>query len=273
MSTVVLARIARPLRTSCTRCLSGINVPFDIKRLADAHERNVTRLQASYENKVDELWKELESLRDAKLKRELREKQKRWERTRERERERQRKRQQEQEQEQIREQEEFTRSLTEVQLTNDKIQLLHKVAWLGENVSAASSLGIIDAIYRKRLEDALGPLPSGPQSVLSAIINGALDEPSHTYAFSRQKAISLLDPTLQKDEVDEAGHHLYHVCLDHVPIQPYRQPIDLREGQLSLPSVAVFFALAHWSQVDISVDYFSKDGKVAASIEGCFSGN
>ncbi len=127
-------------------------------------------------------------------------------------------------------------------------------------------IDIIDSIYRRRLDDTL---PPGTQSVLSAIINGALDELSHTYAYSRQKAISLLDPTLRKDEVDEAGHHLYRDCVDHVPIQPYRQPIVLKEGQLPLLSVAAFFALAHWSRVDISGYFLKSDGQ-AVRIEGSF---
>ncbi|PBK97443.1 hypothetical protein ARMGADRAFT_1075929 [Armillaria gallica] len=236
-----------------------------IKQLMDAHERKITRLQGLYEKKLVKLWKEWYSLINAKSKRESREQRKRWERIRKREREER----QERELERKQDQEESERSLTELQLTHDKIELLHKVAWHGENLSAASSLDIIDSIYRRHLEDTL---PPGTQSVLSAIINGALDEPSHTYAYSRQKAISLLDPTLKTEEVDEAGHDLYRDCVDHVPIQPYRQPIDLKEGQLRLPSVAAYFALAHWSQVEISV-YFLKGDEVVASIEDSFEGD
>ncbi|KAK0464296.1 uncharacterized protein EV420DRAFT_1036156 [Desarmillaria tabescens] len=273
---VIASRIARPLRISCTRGLSRIRIPhnevsINLKYLTDAHEREITRLQCRYENQLSELRQELESLKDANRK---------WEqRQRKSERERA-------EQEREREREMTSRSRSEEQLMRDKIQLLHKVAWLRQDVSAAPSLrmclfphlrkyhthltpaGIIDSIYRQRLEDALGPLLPGPQSVLSAIINSALDTPSHTYARSRQKAISLVDPTLEKDDVDLAGHNLYRACLEHVPIQEYSLPIDLREGQLSLPSVAAFFALAHWSRVEISVDYRSKGGELVASIEG-----
>ncbi|KAK0433485.1 uncharacterized protein EV420DRAFT_529667 [Desarmillaria tabescens] len=249
---VFASRIARLPRISCTRGLSRIRIPrnevsFNIKYLTDAHERELTFLQSSYENQLSELRQELESLKDTN--REWEQRQWKWEQERAE-----------------REREISSRSRIKEQLMRDKIQLLHKVAWLRQDVSAAPSLRIIDSIYRQRLKD-LPPGP-GPQSVLSAIISGALDTPSHTYACSRQKAISLVDPTLEKNDVDLAGHNLYQACLDHVPVQEYSPPIDLREGQLSLPSVAAFFALAHWSRAEISVYYISKSGEMVASLEG-----
>ncbi|KAK0244019.1 hypothetical protein EDD85DRAFT_183707 [Armillaria nabsnona] len=257
---IIASRMARPLRSFCTRRLSGMNIPYievsdGPKRLIDAHKREITRLQSIYEKQLSELRQELESLKDAQSKWERRDmlkrrvKQKQWIK--------------QEQQEPKRESERSSRSSIEAQLMRDKIQLLHEVVRLRKRVSAASSLGIIDSVYRRRHEDILGPLPPDSQSVLSAIIDGALDEPSHSYAHSRQKAISLLDPTLQKDEVDEAGHHLYRTCFDQVPIQPYGQSVILREGQLSLPSVAAFFALAHWSEMCIPVEYQLKSGSVA----------
>lgn len=156
MSIIVLARVARPLRTSCTsiRYLSGTHTPqddSDLEHLIAAHARKMGCLQDSHHTKIDELWEQVLSLRSAKLDRELREMRKSAKRQREREEEREWRR------EWKRERDESTRGLTELRLTvfiriyylehliygsqHDKIELLHKVALYGENVSAASSLG------------------------------------------------------------------------------------------------------------------------------------
>ncbi len=155
MSIITLARIARPLRPSCTRYLSRINTSedSDIEHLIDAHDRKMTRLYDSYQKKIDELWKQVLRLQSAKFERELREMRKLTERERERERER--------------EEEESTRSLTELELTvfirihyleclihcsqHDKIQLLHRITWYKENISAVSSLGTCPSLQADAL--------------------------------------------------------------------------------------------------------------------------
>ncbi|PBK75060.1 hypothetical protein ARMSODRAFT_504168 [Armillaria solidipes] len=116
---------------------------------------------------------------------------------------------------------------------------------------------IIDSIYRRRLE---GPLSPDPQSVLSAIINGALDNPWHNYAYSRKKAISFVGSVLSKNAVDKAGHDLYNTCCHRLPRTGYSKPIVIRKGQISPPSVAAFFALAHFCcRADVRVEYHSRD--------------
>ncbi|PBK75062.1 hypothetical protein ARMSODRAFT_951127 [Armillaria solidipes] len=120
MSIIALARLSRPLRTSCKRYLSRINTPqddSDIEHLIDAHDRKMTRLQDSYQNKIDELWKQVLRLKSAKFKRELREMRKpakrKWEREREREEEREWRRKWKREEEESK----STGSLTELELT------------------------------------------------------------------------------------------------------------------------------------------------------------
>lgn len=117
-------------------------------------------------------------------------------------------------------------------------------------------LDIIDTLYRRPLA------PPDPQLVLSGIINA-----NSAYPASRRLEISLLDRTLEPDEVDRAGHNLYHACLPLLPQDT--QPVTLREGQLALPAVAAFFALAHWAQAGISVEYVLRSGEVAASVNEC----
>ncbi len=97
---------------------------------------------------------------------------------------------------------------------------------------------VINSIYGRRLE---GPLYSNPQSVLSAIINAALDGPWHSYAYSRKKAISFVGPVLSEKAVDKAGHDLYNTCCSRLPRYGYMRRIVIRQGQISPPSVAAFF--------------------------------
>ncbi len=113
---------------------------------------------------------------------------------------------------------------------------------------------VINSIYGRRLE---GPLYSDPQSVLSAIINGALDGPWHNYAYSRKKAISFVGHVLSQNAVDKAGHDLYNTCCSRLP---RKRRIVIRQGQIPLPSIAAFFAPAHFcSRADIQVEYHSRD--------------
>ncbi len=109
----------------------------------------MTRLYDSYQKKIDELWKQVLRLQSAKFERELREMRKLTERERERE------------------EEESTRSLTELELTvfirilylerlihcsqHDKIQLLHRITWYKENISAVSSLGTCPSLQADAL--------------------------------------------------------------------------------------------------------------------------
>ncbi len=118
---------------------------------------------------------------------------------------------------------------------------------------------VINSIYGQRLE---GPLSSDPQSVLSAIINGALDGPWHDYAYSCKKAISFVGPVpvLSEKAVDKAGHDLYNTCCSRLPRNGYMRRIVVRKGQIPPPSVAAFFSLAHFcSRADIQVEYHSRD--------------
>ncbi|KAK0464300.1 uncharacterized protein EV420DRAFT_1760352 [Desarmillaria tabescens] len=151
-------------------------------------------------------------------------------------------------------------------LTRDKMELLHEVAQLRNKEPTKASLEIIDSLYRQHLDDTCAP---HSQSILSAIINGALDDPPpirHTYAYSRRKAISLVDPTLREEDVDEAGHHLYHSCMQlNAGYSP--PPVILRETELAVPSIAAFFALAHFcDQAEIRVEYQSESGSVYARL-------
>lgn len=77
--------------------------------------------------------------------------------------------------------------------------------------SSEASLKTIDTLHRWHVEDFRGPCAPHSRSVLSAIINGTLNDPPPMYgtATPRQEAISLVDPTLQED-VDD---HLYHTCM------------------------------------------------------------
>ncbi len=69
---------------------------------------------------------------------------------------------------------------------------------------------------RWRVEDFRGPLAS---HVLSAVIDPSFDDPPlydtppHTYGHFRKEAISLVEPILQEEDVDEVGpsplSHLY----------------------------------------------------------------
>ncbi len=265
MSIINLARLSRPLRTSHTRSFSGINIIQDLK---DTHNREITRFHHSSETQLSKLRKELKSLQRAKIK---------WERQDLKKR---------RDEQKLREQERVLERSVEAQLmvwvSNYLERLMSCYAGRQNQTSARGRQAqkrrvcylflayvraylpnqtlyiprsdVIDSLYRRRLD------APGPQSVLSAIID------INAYASSRCLAISLLDPTLQPDQVDEAGHDLYRACL---PLQEQgTQPVILKEGQLSLPSVAAFFALAHWARAGISVDYVLESGKVAASIGG-----
>ncbi|PBK97455.1 hypothetical protein ARMGADRAFT_639596 [Armillaria gallica] len=127
---------------------------------------------------------------------------------------------------------------------------------LRETVSAETSLDVIYSIYRRRLNDH----SLATQSVLSAIINGALDGPWHNYAYSRKQAISFVRLVLSQNAVDKAGHDLYNTCCSRLPRNGYMRRIVIRKGQIPPPSVAAFFALAHFcSRADIQVEYHSRD--------------
>ncbi|KAK0464299.1 uncharacterized protein EV420DRAFT_1744718 [Desarmillaria tabescens] len=123
---------------------------------------------------------------------------------------------------------------------------------------------VIDSIYRRRL----GPLSPSPQSVLSAIINGALDNSFHTYASCRKNAISLIDPLLHQADVDKAGHRLYKSCCKNLPLTGFSKHIFLKQNNLSPPKVAAFFALAQFCrEAKIRVLYLSRDeDRLLASI-------
>ncbi|KAK0235040.1 Lactonase, 7-bladed beta-propeller-domain-containing protein [Armillaria nabsnona] len=117
------------------------------------------------------------------------------------------------------------------------------------------------------VEGAVGPLPPDPQFVLSAIIDGALDisskvygTPLEAYSYSRNEVISLVDPTLQEDEVDQAGRCLYSSC--RLLYKGCTSPIVLKEGELPPPSIAAFFALAHFcDRANVSPLLFDKVGR------------
>lgn len=80
-------------------------------------------------------------------------------------------------------------------------------------------------------------------------------------------AISLVDPALQEDNVDKAGHSLYNSCYKHLPLSGFRKPIVLTKGRLSPPSVAAFFSLAHFCpEANIQVEYWLKRGGIVAEL-------
>ncbi|PBK75068.1 hypothetical protein ARMSODRAFT_1014030 [Armillaria solidipes] len=148
-------------------------------------------------------------------------------------------------------------SSTEEALISDKVGLLHRVAQLRNAEPAKASLEIIDSLYRRRLEEDLGRLSPGPQSVLSEIIKGALDTPLRTYAYSRNRAISLVDSELDSNDVDNAGHCIYESCRRNL-MEGYTNPVILRHEELVDPSIAAFFALAHFcDRARISVEHQS----------------
>ncbi|KAK0244009.1 hypothetical protein EDD85DRAFT_932246 [Armillaria nabsnona] len=143
-------------------------------------------------------------------------------------------------------------SSTEEALTSDKVGLLHQVAQLRNAEPAKASLEIIDSLYRRRLEQDLGRLSPGPQSVIDEIINGALDTVTPL-----RTAISLVDSELDGDDVDNAGHCIYESCRRNL-MEGYTNPVILRYEELVNPSIAAFFALAHFcDRARINVEHQS----------------
>ncbi|KAK0244017.1 hypothetical protein EDD85DRAFT_945341 [Armillaria nabsnona] len=170
----IVAWIARRLRIPNNEL--PVNYKATIDMYKEINELANDRLKASYEKEISELRQEMKTIKDKAH-----------------------------EQERLQRKEHFEY----LDIQNENVSLLYELAMLRETVSAETSLDVIYSIYRRRLE---GPLSSDPQSVLSAIINGALDGPWHNYAYSRKKAISFVGPVLSEHAVDKAGHDLYNTC-------------------------------------------------------------
>ncbi|KAK0221691.1 hypothetical protein IW262DRAFT_1296358 [Armillaria fumosa] len=217
---VFASRMARRLHMPCARGISGTSIPYNppvdprviIDIYKEIHERAITQLQASYEKEISRLRQEIKTMRNEA-----------------------RKQPQQQDKQRLELWEVEDDEILICYSRADKIRLLHEVAGLRETVTAKGSLDIIVAIYRHRVKSTLGPPSRDPQSVLSALINGALDSPWHNYAYSRKMAISLVDPALQEDDVDKAGHSLYNSCCKRLPLSGYMKPIVLTKCQLSPP--------------------------------------
>ncbi|PBK89523.1 hypothetical protein ARMGADRAFT_1167320 [Armillaria gallica] len=127
--------------------------------------------------------------------------------------------------------------MAEEKLIFDSASRLHRIARLRETESVNMSLDIID---------------------ISSKVYGT---PLEAYSYSRNKVISIVDPTLQEDEVDQAGRCLYSSC--RLLYKGCTSPIVLKEGELPPPSVAAFFALAHFcDRANVRVEYRSKSGSV-----------